>query len=181
MVHASSVGDSPRRAAERRSVIRTARNQVAFGRALLALLAICTGGCRPDRPGEVDGSGPAPAAATEGSGARPRPDPWLDAQSRGVDFRAVGQEPGWFVEIDHEGALHLVYDYGDRTATTPASLPVTSGAMTMYVVKTESQHIAVSAEERGCEDVMSGEPFPLTVTVSVGGRELHGCGRMLRR
>ncbi|HEY6362032.1 MAG TPA: MliC family protein [Vicinamibacterales bacterium] len=27
-------------------------------------------------------------------------DPWQEARDRGVDFRAVGQEPGWHLEID---------------------------------------------------------------------------------
>src|SRR5688572_8216226 len=36
-------------------------------------------------------------------------DPWLEATGRGIDFRAVGQEPGWYLEIDSERSMHLVY------------------------------------------------------------------------
>ena len=32
---------------------------------------------------------------------RERREPWQEAADRGVDFRAVGQEPGWFLEIDN--------------------------------------------------------------------------------
>jgi uncharacterized membrane protein len=31
----------------------------------------------------------------------------------------------------------------------------------------------------GCEDSMSGRPFPATVTVTLNGRSFHGCGESL--
>src|SRR5690606_41512251 len=42
---------------------------------------------------------------------------WKEAAARGVAFRAVGQEPGWYVEVGGSGApgLHAVLDYGERT------------------------------------------------------------------
>lgn len=37
---------------------------------------------------------------------------WEDAKLRGADFRAVGNEPGWFLEILYERRIVLVTDYG---------------------------------------------------------------------
>jgi uncharacterized membrane protein len=108
-----------------------------------------------------------------------RRDPWSEARGRGIDVRAVGQEPGWFLDIDHGNSMHLVYDYAERTATVPAPEPVTSGATTTYEAATSEHRVRVILEERPCQDVMSGEPFPLTVTVEIDARMLRGCGRPL--
>lgn len=110
---------------------------------------------------------------------RALPDPWEAARVRGIDFRAVGQEPGWFLEIDHDRSMHLVYDYMEREATTPAPVAVVSGARTTYTAATEAHRLTVIVEERPCRDSMSGEPFPSTVIVTIDGRELRGCGRAL--
>ena len=56
--------------------------------------------------------------------------PWADARARGVAFRAVGQEPGWFVEVTPGDALVAVLDYGERTIELPAPevTPLNGGA-----------------------------------------------------
>ena len=38
---------------------------------------------------------------------RERREPWQEAADRGVDFRAVGEEPGWFLEIDNEKQIRV--------------------------------------------------------------------------
>jgi putative lipoprotein len=108
-----------------------------------------------------------------------RRDPWQDAQDRGVDFRAIGQEPGWFLEIDREQQIRLVYDYAEHQAITPVPVPVVSGTTRAYDVTTDDHRLRIVIEERGCNDVMSGEAFPRTVTVTIDDRTLHGCGRDL--
>ena len=37
---------------------------------------------------------------------------WEDARIRGVDYRAVGNEPGWHLEIVENGRTVFVGDYG---------------------------------------------------------------------
>ena len=37
---------------------------------------------------------------------------WEDAKFRGADFRAVGNEPGWNLEISAGGSIVYVGDYG---------------------------------------------------------------------
>jgi uncharacterized membrane protein len=106
-------------------------------------------------------------------------DPWLDAAGRGIDFRAVGQEPGWYLEIDNERSMHLVYDYAERTATTLVPAPVVKGAEMSYTAVTDAHQLAVLIEQRLCSDTMSGQRFPRTVTVTIDGQTLRGCGRWL--
>lgn len=112
---------------------------------------------------------------------RELPNPWQQARERGIDFRAVGQEPGWLLEIDRDGAMRLLYDYAEREATVPTPAPVASGGRATYTADTGEHALTVVVEERRCQDVMSGEPFPRSVTVTIDGRELRGCGRALER
>ena len=108
---------------------------------------------------------------------RELPDPWRRAGDRGIDLRAIGQEPGWFAEIDEERAIRVVYDYAEREVTTgPPAKEVEDGRIT-YMADVGSQRVTVIVEEKACNDVMSGEAFLLEVTVTIDERTLDGCGR----
>ena len=137
-------------------------------------LVITACGCRAERPAESPTRTEAIPPAAE------RRDPWREASARGVDFRAIGQEPGWYLEIDDGRSMRLVSDYGERNVVTPAPVATTDKERTTYTGKTSTLVVTVIVEDRPCEDVMSGEPSPNTVRVTVEGRELRGCGRRLR-
>lgn len=107
------------------------------------------------------------------------PDPWKNTGAGGIDFRAVGQEPGWFVEIDDERQIHLVYDYAERELTTRAPSKTIEADRTVFTGQAGDQVVTVAIQEKRCADVMSGEPYPYTVTVTVDDRELQGCGRLV--
>ena len=141
-------------------------------RLLPALALGCVIACAPE-PARIPASDPdrPPSAAAV--------DPWQRARDRGIDFRAIGQEPGWFLEIDYQGSMKLVYDYGEREVAAAAPARSAEPGRWAFEVMTDSGRVAVVIEERSCSDVMSGQPFPTTVTVDVGGRRLEGCGRAL--
>lgn len=104
--------------------------------------------------------------------------PWNDAAARGVTFRAVGNEPGWWVEITGGArpALHATLDYGDRVldvselASTPGRFSgrASNGAVVVLI-----------AERRQCHDGMSGAAFEATVTLTAGDKVYRGCGAFL--
>lgn len=108
---------------------------------------------------------------------RERREPWQEAADRGVDFRAVGQEPGWFLEIDNEKQIRIVYDYAEHQLVAPVSSPGTKGSTVFYDMMVESQRVLITIEETPCNDAMSGEAFPRSVVVTIGPRTLRGCGR----
>lgn len=112
---------------------------------------------------------------------RQLPDPWTQVANRGIDLRAVGQEPGWFAEIDDERSMRIVYDYAERELMTPAPVKVEGDGRTTYTAVAGEQQVTAVVEERACADAMSGEPYPLTVTVRLDDRELRGCGRPVVR
>lgn len=108
---------------------------------------------------------------------RERRDPWQEASDRGVDFRAVGQEPGWFLEIDTGQRIRLVYDYAEHEIVTPWPSPTLDGTAARFDAATRSHTLQIVIHDRPCHDSMSGEEFPKTVAVTLDDRRLHGCGR----
>ena len=108
---------------------------------------------------------------------RERREPWQEAADRGVDFRAVGQEPGWFLEIDSGKQIRIVYDYAEHELVAPAPEPASKGAAVVYDTTAQSQRLVIVIDDAPCTDTMSGEAFPRTVSVTIGPRTLHGCGR----
>src|SRR5262245_23075904 len=48
---------------------------------------------------------------------------WEHAARRGIDFRAIGQEPGWLLEIDEGKSVMMLADYGDKRIVMPAAAP----------------------------------------------------------
>ncbi len=97
---------------------------------------------------------------------------------RDRDFRAVGQEPGWELEI-HKGAeMRLNYDYSKSTAVTPTSraqVDARTGTQTYHAV-TKTNDLRVEIVPVPCTDSMSGKEFPATVSVTLNGRTFRGCG-----
>jgi len=107
--------------------------------------------------------------------------PWEDARLRGVRFRAVGNEPGWHLEIEPGRQMALVIDYGANRISTPVPKPATDAAegRTTYHATTEAHDLLVTIDDRPCQDSMSGEQFPSGASVVLDGRRYVGCGRTL--
>lgn len=106
--------------------------------------------------------------------------PWDEAWERGVDFRAVGQEPGWLLEIDSEGEMSFLGDYGEWrivAPTPPASY--NDSAEAIYDANLAEHEFTVLIWNEPCTDVMSGARYGCTVVVIVDGREYRGCGMYL--
>lgn len=112
----------------------------------------------------------------------PQEKSWQAARIRDVDFRALGQEPGWYLEIRHGGQMTYIGNYGNDSLTVATPTPTVDSAASSRVYKTEtaSQNISVEIAEEPCTDSMSGFQFPSTVTVTVDGETYQGCGRQLK-
>jgi len=103
---------------------------------------------------------------------------WHAAKLRGVAFRAIGQEPGWLLEITNGEEILLVTDYGKSKRSMPWVEPQEDKAArkTVFLVNDTTR---VLIEGKPCTDSMSGEAFVVTVTMTLGEKTLHGCGRAL--
>jgi putative lipoprotein len=105
--------------------------------------------------------------------------PWEDARRRGVDFRGVGNEPGWILEIQQGRHLLFIGDYGMRRVAAPDPGAQVEGLARSWHAITESAELQVEVVEEPCVDTMSGEAFPSRVTVTLDADILYGCGRDL--
>lgn len=106
---------------------------------------------------------------------------WEHAKLNGADFRAVGQEPGWHLEIRRADTVVLVSDYGTARHTFPWAEPVGEPRVprTTYWLQSGAEELRVVVEPGPCSDTMSGEQFETRVTLWLNGQKLQGCGRAL--
>ena len=108
--------------------------------------------------------------------------PWEKARRTGIDFRALGQEPGWVLEIRENETLAFTGDYGTLKIVAPVSEvevdPQTGSKI--YSAQTEVVDLRAVVQETPYNDTMSGEAFPTTVTVYVGDQVYQGGGHQLQ-
>jgi putative lipoprotein len=109
---------------------------------------------------------------------------WEDAKLNGVDFRAVGNEPGWYLEIYDKGTpekIDLVADYGQVYYTFPSVQRETrqSPHRTRYVARIGGHQLEATLEPGPCPDSMSGDTMETKVTLKLNNRTLQGCGKPL--
>lgn len=107
---------------------------------------------------------------------------WERARLSGVDYRAVGGEPGWVLDIYYGEKLVLLTDYGQKRYEFPAVKPQMDKLrrIAVYSVSNENHSLLVTIEGERCIDGMSGDSFRTRATVIIDGRVLQGCGQGLR-
>ncbi len=102
---------------------------------------------------------------------------WEHAKLDGVDFRGVGNEPPWVLEIRDMSRIVLMTDYGDARIERPLPEAVTDQGRKMTQWDAGDLQIEITAEM--CHDTMSGESFDSRVVIHWEGQVLRGCGRPL--
>ena len=75
-------------------------------------------------------------------------DVWHAAKLRGVAFRAIGQEPGWLLEITNGEEILLVTDYGSNQSSMPYVEPVVyqEERRTQYVLNDYNTIVEIRGE-----------------------------------
>ena len=104
--------------------------------------------------------------------------PWYEATRRGIAFRAMGNEPGWWVEVG-SGAMPTIraeLDYGERSVE--ATGRVTDDGFAGEAA--DGAAVALSIRREPCSDGMSGETFEAAAELRVGDRTYRGCGAYLQ-
>jgi len=110
--------------------------------------------------------------------SNPSKAPWADAKRRGATFRALGNEPSWYVEIFAD-RLVLVTELGTKRTELEHGGGVVEAGRTTYRAVADGSEATVVVDRRACADSMSGEGFEAAATVSFEYRTLLGCGRFL--
>jgi uncharacterized membrane protein len=106
---------------------------------------------------------------------------WEHAKLNGADFRAVGNEPGWHLEIRNQTQLILVTGYGSKRHEFDLPEPEvdTAARTTRYEVVQGGEKVRLIISGDSCRDSMSDEMFESKVEVVLNGQALRGCGRAL--
>lgn len=105
---------------------------------------------------------------------------WEDAKLDGVDFRALGNEPGWIVDVYAGDRFDVQWRYGERTADLPYVDPdIPDDSTTIFRSETADHSLVMTLRAGGCTDSMSGIAFPFSVSIEIDGSEYTGCGRPL--
>lgn len=144
-------------------------------RALILVAALAA--CSPQPATQTEAPATEPAATTTPSALEQMPT-WATARAAGVDFRAIGQEPGWIVDIYTQDRIVALLDYGQTRLEFPRAEPTSPAeGSTRFESQANGHTLSITYRRVPCEDVMSGEPFPSAVDVVIDGRSLSGCGR----
>lgn len=111
------------------------------------------------------------APATDGN-------PWEQAKARGSEFRGIGTEPGWSVEIGGGATPRLLadLDYGERRIEVLRTNRTADG----YVGSTaDGLAVSLTTKQEPCSDGMSDTEYPASAILTVAGKTYRGCGRFL--
>ncbi len=93
------------------------------------------------------------------------------------DFRALGQEPFWHLQIRNGQEIRFTL-IGNPDVVMPVPAPTTdpaSGTLVYHAV-TQANDLQVLIVPKPCTDAMSGRRFATTVTVTLDHETYHGCG-----
>jgi membrane-bound inhibitor of C-type lysozyme len=106
---------------------------------------------------------------------------WEAAKLDGVDFRAIGNEPGWVLEISERSKLRFRYDYGQSEIEAIADdiVPDPDSRETVFSATTSSGELRIVLSGKVCTDTMSDEVFRTSVLVEYMDASYSGCGRAL--
>jgi membrane-bound inhibitor of C-type lysozyme len=102
-----------------------------------------------------------------------------DARVRGVVYRALGNEPGWVLEVGPASRLSWTTNWGqDRFDFEQVQATTAPDGATVYTAQQGDVSIRASIQAGRCVD--DGEvEFDHVVTVESGGQTLRGCGTRL--
>ncbi|HEY7883904.1 MAG TPA: hypothetical protein VIC08_03040 [Cellvibrionaceae bacterium] len=90
-------------------------------------------------------------------------------------FRAVGQEPGWLLEIHRDQTLRFLYNYGENEVLAPVTSFSQSGVQYNYLSQSDAGVINIEIVLGACYDSMSGEAFTATAVIRFNKLVYKGC------
>lgn len=124
-------------------------------------------------------NGAASSSDTPPEGGKTSP-VWDEARKRGVAFRAVGNEPGWWVEVTDTDppVIRAELDYGERKVEVTKAMGISStfgfGGKTA-----DGTDVLLRIYREACSDDMSGAAFDARAEFTVGAKTYRGCGSWL--
>ena len=104
---------------------------------------------------------------------------WEKAKLKGVAFRAVGNEPGWILEIYSDEKVDFWTANGQDKTGFKIIEQHSNITSTEYKMASKYNTLFVRIEARNCQDTMVQRSYESTVYINFDGSELRGCGQAL--
>jgi uncharacterized membrane protein len=102
-------------------------------------------------------------------------------KQKGIDLRAMGQEPGWYLTLD-EGH-HIVFAANSMDdsliLTTPVPTIDSRSGATVYAVRSAGRRFTLAVTDGVCRDPLNEVPFDVHVVVTLDDTTYRGCGKRL--
>lgn len=98
-----------------------------------------------------------------------------DTLAAGASWVAIGQEPGWRVDVRPGQQIEVIADYGEVRATLPYAAPSQSGGGLEFRQTGQATDFRLRITSGSCADSMSGQPYPAHAEMVLDGRTYRGC------
>lgn len=96
-----------------------------------------------------------------------------------VAFRAMGNEPGWILEITSDKEVLFITDLGQDKTHFEVKKKFLDDSSTEYEMHSNYNVLHVRIEKRRCKDTMADRVYESTVYINFDGVNLKGCGNAL--
>ena len=101
------------------------------------------------------------------------------ARSEGVHFRAIGNEPGWILEISSDKEVMFLTNLGEDKTHFEVIDKFSEHGSTEYKMRSKYNFLLVRIEKRRCQDTMVDKVYESTVYINFDGVYMKGCGKVL--
>ncbi len=101
------------------------------------------------------------------------------AKLNGVAFRAIGNEPGWILEISSDKEVLFLTNLGQDKTYFEVIDKFSEHDSTEYKMRSKQNFLLVRIEKRRCQDTMVDRVYESTVYINFDGVYMKGCGKAL--
>jgi uncharacterized membrane protein len=101
------------------------------------------------------------------------------AKLNGVAFRAIGNEPGWILEITSDKEVLFLTNLGQDKTYFEVIDKFSDSTSTEYEMRSENNVLHIRIENRCCQDTMVDRVYESTVYINFDGVNMKGCGKAL--
>lgn len=106
---------------------------------------------------------------------------WATAKLNGVDFRALGYDPEWILEIKEFNKIRFITQHGNGLYEfkTPHSVIDYQTKQISYSTHSINHTLEILLQDKPCTDTVNNIIYETTVFVGMDGLGYHGCGKAL--
>ncbi len=102
-----------------------------------------------------------------------------EVKENGLLFQAVGNEPGWVLEIISDKKVLFLTNGGESKTHFEITEKFSDYGSTEYKMRSENNVLHLRIENRRCKDTVVERVYESTVYINFDGVNMKGCGKTL--